>query len=208
MRVLVACEFSGRVREEFAKLGHEAWSCDVRPTEIPGNHYECDVREVLSDSWDMLIAHPYCTYNTLAGIRWMYHPEDTHLPATERRRHPQYPNRMTDFEEGIEFFELFSKATHIPRRAIENSMPHGLATARLGKYTQMVQPWMFGSAKTKAACLWLYNLPKLKQQYDKDDYDSIYPACFLESPGPDREKNRSRTDPAIAKAFADNWGNL
>lgn len=132
MKILVACEFSGRVRDEFTKLGHTAMSCDLRETETDGPHYKGDIRDVLYDEWDCLIAHPYCTYNTLAGIRWMYHPDDTERIHWARRRHPNYPNRMKDFEQGVEFFKLFSEAKHIPKRCVENSMPHGLATAKLG----------------------------------------------------------------------------
>lgn len=204
-RILVACEYSGRVREAFAKRGHDVMSCDLRPTEQPGNHYQGDVRDVLYAGWDMLIAHPYCTFNTLAGIRWMYHPEDTHLPAEQRRRHPQYPNRMRDFEEGAEFFNLLMNAP-IERICLENSQPHGLAMSRIGRYTQVVQPWMFGEPYTKGACLWLKNLPKLVAKTKKSDFPRIEAACHNASPGPDRERERSRTYAGIAQAFAEQWG--
>jgi hypothetical protein len=209
MKILIACEYSGRVREAFAKRGHWVMSCDLRPTETEptrnAHHYEGDVRDVLYDGWDLMIAHPYCTFNTLAGIRWMYHPEDTHLSAEQRRRHPQYPNRMRDFEEGAEFFNLLKNAP-IERICLENSQPHGLAMSRIGRYTQTVQPWMFGEPYTKGACLWLKNLPKLVAKTKKSDFPHIEAACHNASPGPDREKERSRTYQGIADAFAEQWG--
>ena len=151
----------------------------------------------------MMIAHPYCTFNCLSGIRWMYHPDDTHLPADERRRHPQYPNRMKDFEDGAEFFLKLANAK-IGKIAIENSQPHGLAMSKLGRYTQKVQPWMFGDPVTKGAYLWLIGLPSLKSTHQKPDV--IAAVCHLMPPGKDREKERSRTNQAIANAMAEQWG--
>lgn len=205
MRVLVACEYSGRVREAFAKRGHDVMSCDLRPTEQPGNHYQGDVRNVLCEGWDLMIAHPYCTYNTLAGIRWMYHPDDSSMPPFLRRRHPQYPNRMEDFEIGVEFFNILLNAP-IKSICIENSQPHGLAMSRIGRYTQCVQPWMFGEPYTKGACLWLKNLPKLVAKTSKSDFPRIEAACHNASPGPGRERERSRTYQGIADAMAEAWG--
>jgi len=205
MKILIACEYSGRVRDAFIAKGHDAISCDLRPTEVLGPHYQGDVRDILGNGFDMLIGHPYCTFNTLAGIRWMYHPDDTHLPATERRRHPKYPNRMKDFQEGIAFFKAL-RDSGIPKIALENSKPHGLMTAEVGNYTQCVQPWMFGSPVTKGACWWLYGLPNLIPTHQKTDYQKITPACHFMSPGPNREKERSRTDVFLAKALAEQWG--
>lgn len=204
MRVLIACEYSGRVRDAFRRLGHDAISCDLRETEQPGPHYKGDVRDILNDGWDLMIGHPYCTFNTLAGIRWMYHPDDTHLPAEQRRRHPKYPNRMDDFLVGVEFFNALKNAP-IPCIALENSKPHGLAMHHIGRYDQIVQPWMFGEPYTKGAALWLKNLPKLVPTHTKADVGKIIPACHLASPGPDREKERSRTYQSIANAMADQW---
>lgn len=155
----------------------------------------------------MLIAHPYCTFNTLAGIRWMYHPEDTHLPPEYRRRHPKYPNRMNDFLEGVEFFNTLKNAP-IKKICLENSKPHGLAMQHIGRYTQVVQPWMFGDPFTKGAALWLKGLPELVPTHSKGDYESISAACHMTAPGPDRERERSRTYPAIANAMATQWGCL
>jgi len=208
MRVLIGCEYSGRVRDAFARLGHTSVSCDLRPTESPrGWHIKGDLLDVIKgwDSWDMMIAHPYCTYNTLAGIRWMYHPEDTHLPAEQRRRHPSYPDRMRDFMEGVRFFNAL-KNCGIPKIALENSQPHGLAMEHIGRYDQIVQPWMFGEPTTKAAALWLKGLPLLTPTHKKSDFDSIKAECHLMPPGPERERERSRTKPAVAAAMAEQWG--
>lgn len=202
--VLVACEYSGRVRDAFTRLGHNAWSCDLRPTETPGQHYQGDVRDMLDSGWDLMIGHPYCTFNTLAGIRWMYHPDDTHLPPEQRRRHPQYPNRMDDFLEGAAFFNLLKQAD-IPHIALENSQPHGLAMQHIGRYDQIVQPWMFGEPYTKGAALWLKNLPHLVPTHSKPPRAEIKAACHHASPGPDREKERSRTYQSIADAMATQW---
>jgi len=151
-----------------------------------------------------MIGHPYCTFNTLAGIRWMYHPEDTHLPPEQRRRHPQYPNRIEDFLEGAAFFNLLKQAD-IPHLALENSQPHGLAMQHIGRYDQVVQPWMFGEPYTKGAALWLKNLPKLVPTHSKPPRSEIKAACHHASPGPEREKERSRTYQSIADAMAAQW---
>lgn len=209
MRILIGCEYSGRVRDAFSELGHSAISCDLRETEAPhGWHIQGDLLEVIkagAESFDMMIAHPYCTFNNLAGIRWMYHPEDTHLLADQRRRHPAYPNRMEDFLKGVEFFNAL-KNCGIPKIVLENSMPHGLAMQHIGRYDQIVQPWMFGSPFTKAAALWLKGVQPLEPTHKKSDYAEIVPSCHLMPPGPNRERERSRTDPAIARAFAMQWG--
>lgn len=211
MKVLIGCEYSGRVRDAFARRGHTAVSCDLRATEAPhGWHIQGDLLEVVEsgwESWDLMIAHPYCTYNNLAGIRWMYHPDDTPLPAVERRRHPRYPNRMEDFMRGVEFFNRL-KDCKIPKKALENSMPHGLAMDHIGRYDQIVQPRMFGSPFTKAAALWIEGLPLLEPTHKKSDYTpgEIVAACHNMAPGPNRERERSRTDPAIAEAMAAAWG--
>lgn len=206
MKVLIACEYSGRVRDAFAKRGHTAVSCDLRPTESPhGWHIQGDVLKVLDKGWDLLIGHPYCTFNCLSGIRWMYHPEDTHLPAAQRRRHPLYPNRMQDFEQGAEFFNAL-KSAPIDRICLENSQPHGLAMSRIGRYDQVVQPWMFGEPITKGAYLWLKGLPKLQPTHSKTDYPEILAECHHMPPGPEREKERSRTRQCIADAMAEQWG--
>jgi hypothetical protein len=209
MRILIGCEYSGRVRDAFARRGHTAVSCDLRPSESPhGRHIQGDLLEVIRtgwESWDMMIAHPYCTYNCLSGIRWMYHPDDTALPAIERRRHPRYPDRMNDFERGADFFNTL-KNCEIPKVCLENSQPHGLAMGRIGRYDQIVQPWMFGEPYTKGAALWLKGLQPLVPTHQKSDYPKILAECHMMAPGPERERERSRTRPCIADAMAEQWG--
>lgn len=207
MKIIIGCEYSARVRDAFRKKGHDAWSCDLRPCEgDPAYHIQGDILDVIEGGqWDMMIAHPYCTFNTLAGIRWMYHPEDTGLPAHARRRHPAYPNRMDDFLKGVDFFNKLKNAP-IDKICLENSQPHGLAMSHIGRYDQLLQPWMVGSPFTKGAALWLKGLEPIRQTHKKTDYEKITAACHLMPPGPNREKERSRTDPAIAQAMADNWG--
>lgn len=207
-RILIACEYSGVVRSAFAARGYTAVSCDLRATERKsGWHIQGDVRTVLNGRWDAMIGRPYCTFNCLSGIRWMYHPEDTHLSAEQRRRHPDFPNRMRDFEEGAAFFN-FLKNCDIQKIALENSQPHGLAMSRIGRYDQVVQPWMFGDPVTKGAYLWLKGLPKLVPTHKKADYPAIFADFHSMPPGPEREKERSRTRQCIADAMADQWGPL
>lgn len=209
MKVLVACEYSGRVRDAFRFMGHEAWSCDLRPAEsLPEWHIQGDaVEAAYGQQWDLMIAHPYCTFNCNSGIRWMYHPDDTPLPAEQRRRHPAYPNRMADFLTGVDFFNTLKNAP-IEHICLENSQPHGLAMSHIGRYDQLLQPWHVGSPFTKGAALWLKNLPKIQHTHTRSDYEKIYAACHTMPPGPEREKERSRTDPAIAMAFATQWSFL
>lgn len=197
MRVLVACEYSGRVRDAFIARGHDAMSCDLLPTDKVGPHYQGNVFDVLDDGWDLLIAHPPCTFLTLAGARWFYDPADKSKP------HPQYPNRWKDRDEAIEFF-LKLKNAPIKKKCIENSQPLGYVTKRVGIYTQKVQPWWFGEPYTKGACLWLEGLPKLVRTHDKPE--KIIAACHHASPGPDRWKERSTTYKSIAAAMAEQWG--
>lgn len=209
--ILVACEYSDTVASAFRARGFEAYSCDLRPTEgDPRWHIQDDIRNHLqANRWAAMIAHPYCTFNTLAGIRWMYHPDDTALPQPDRRRHPKYPNRMRDFLEGA---LLFSDLMAAPVEFIgcENSKPHGLAMSVLGRPTQTVQPYDFGSPFTKGATLWLNNLPALVPTHTKAqvlaEHGEIVARCHRMPPGPEREKERSRFDPAIAAAMAKQWG--
>jgi hypothetical protein len=200
MKILISCEYSGRMRDAIAAHGHTAVSCDLRPSETPGLHIQRDVLEVLRGEWesfDAMVAHPYA----LSGVQWLYHPEDTPLPSSERRRHPRYPTRMIDFLEGVEFFKAHQESK-IPVKIIENSQPHGLAMNHLGRYSQILQPWMLGSPFTKGAYLWLEGIGPVPTTHKKSDYlaGEIKAACHLMAPGPDREKERSRTDPAIAIA--------
>lgn len=181
IKVLIACEFSGVVREEFTKLGHNAWSCDLLDTEIPGNHYQGDVLEYLDQGWDLMIAHPPCTYLARSGARWWKGKE--HLQA-----------------EAIEFVRVLLEAP-IPRIVIEN--PIGRLSTALRKPDQIIQPWMFGHGETKATCLWLKNLPPLQPtEIVEGRSNRIHNVPETK----DRWKIRSRTYPGIAKALAEQYG--
>lgn len=166
MRILVACEFSGRVRDAFRALGFDAWSCDLRSAESdPQWHIQGDAIEAAyGQPWDMMIAHPYCTFNCNSGVRWMYHPDDTPLQRGQRRRRPNYPDRMENFMVGVKFFNELKDAP-IAHICLENSQPHGLAMEYIGRYDQILQPWHVGSPETKGAALWLKNLPKIKHTH-------------------------------------------
>ncbi len=208
MRVLIACEFSGTVRDQFIqRVGHDVWSCDLLPTESPGPHIQGDVRDILSDSWDLMIAHPPCTYLTVSGMHWcIYKPgHKTHgdpVKAAERRART---------EEALQFVRTLLEAP-IPRIALEN--PIGIISTKIRKPDQIIQPWYFGDDASKKTGLWLKNLPKLI-------HTNVLPGDALTrranqtpsgqnklGPSPDRWKLRSLTYPGIARAFADQWGNL
>ena len=195
MRVLVACEFSGIVRDAFAARGHDAWSCDLLPSERPGNHIQGDVLEVLDQGWDLMIAHPPCTYLANSGCRWLFEKE----------------GRWQQLADGVSFFLALLNAP-IPRIAVENPTPHKWATERIGsKHHQRVQPWQFGEPQKKGICLWLKNLPPLiatNIQYPPTDPEQAkeWERVWREPPGKDQAKNRSRFFPGIAKAMAEQWG--
>ncbi|KVL67383.1 hypothetical protein [Burkholderia ubonensis] len=200
MKVLVACEYSGAVRDAFRALGHDAMSCDLLPTEVDGPHYQGDVRDIINEGWDLMVAHPPCTYLTVAGVRWLYHPEDKHMPTHTRRPHPKYPNRRKDMEDGLDFVRFLMNAG-IPRIAIEN--PVSVISSQVRKPDQVIQPWMFGHGETKATCLWLKGLPKLTPTNVVEGREA---RVHMMPPGPDRWKERSRTFPGIAQAMASQWG--
>lgn len=190
MRILIACEYSGVVRDAFIARGHDARSCDFLPTEKPGPHYQCDVREVLSLGWDLLIAHPTCTYLCNSGVRWLH---------TD-------PTRWAKMKEAAEFFRFLDQYEAIPLRAIENPIMHGHALQIVGrKATQYVQPWMFGHGESKATGLWLTGLPNLTPTNIVEGREA---RIHKMPPGPDRWKERSRTFQGIADAMAEQWGKL
>ena len=184
MKVLIACEFSGIVRDAFAKLGHDVLSCDLLPTEKPGNHYQGDVTEILNEKWDLMIAHPPCTYLCNSGVRWLYSQK----------------GRWLKMEDARKFFMLLYTA-NIPKICVENPIPH--RHANLPPYTQIIQPYMFGHGETKATCLWLKNLPLLTPT---NEVKGRKARVHYEPPGIDRWKNRSRTYAGIATAMAEQWG--
>jgi len=191
MRVLIACEYSGVVRDAFARLGHNAWSCDLLPTEQSGNHYQGDVFDIINDGWDMMIAHPPCTYLCSSGLHW------------NKRR----PERATMTEEAIEFVRRLAAAP-IPKIAIEN--PIGCLSTKWRKPDQIIQPWQFGHPESKATCLWLKNLPLLSHTnvLEKKGRWSNQTASGQNklAPSADRWKERSRTYQGIADATAQQWG--
>ena len=213
MKVLVACEFSGVVRDEFARIGHDSWSCDIEPTERPGQHIQDDVRNVLNEGWDLIIAHPPCTYLTVTGGRWFYHPDDRHLEREKRRPHPLYPNRAADREKAIQFFmDLYNAPADMV--AIEN--PVGVMSKRFRKPDQIVRPCEHGEGSTKKTCLWLRGLPRLKPTHivkpeiwvtsTGKRFDRWYWETSLISDLKERTRVRSRTFIGIARAMASQWG--
>jgi len=202
MRVLVACEFSGVVREAFRRRGHQAWSVDLLPP-ADGSlyHEQGDVRWILAHpkdypAFDLLIAHPPCTYLCNSGVRWLY------KQGTTKR----IESRWAAMEEAVKLFGLLW-ASPIPRVAIENPIMHKHAAEliNMGKPDQIIQPWQFGHPETKATCLWLRNLPLLQPT---NIVEGRTPRVHHESPGPDRWKRRSITYQGIADAMAEQWGSF
>lgn len=185
MRVLVACEFSGVVRDAFARRGHDAWSCDLLPSEAPGKHIQGDAIRAIWDprGWDLLIAHPPCTYLAVSGARW-------------------WKGREKEQERALQFVKDLLYAP-IFRIALEN--PIGRISTAILKPDQIIQPWQFGHGEVKATCLWLKNLPKLQPT---NIVEGRIARVHREPPGADRWKNRSRTLVGIAEAMADTWGPL
>lgn len=181
MRVLIACEFSGIVRDAFIAQGHDAVSCDLLPSERPGPHLQCDVREVLGDDWDMMIAHPPCTHLSVSGARWF-------AGKREEQRH------------AIEFVRALMLAP-IPRIAIEN--PVSIISRVIRKPDQIIHPWQFGHGETKTTCLWLKNLPHL---VPTDIVPGRVPRVHFMPPSVGRGYERSRTYTGIAQAMATQWG--
>ncbi len=197
MRVLVACEYSGTVRDAFSRWGHDAWSCDVLPTDVPGKHYQGDVTDILNDGWDLLIGHPPCTYMTNSGVAWLHRD----------------PTRWAKLDAAAAFFLTLWNAP-IPRIALENPVMHKYAKERIGgiSQAQTVQPWMFGHPEQKATCLWLKNLPRLDETHNVKAEMMRLPVNERQRlhylpPSPDRWKLRSKTYQGLADAMAHQWGN-
>ena len=195
MRVLIACEYSGTVRDAFSAKGHDAMSCDILPTDAPGPHYQGSVLDILNDGWDMMIGHPPCTYLANSGVRWL---------KTDA-------SRWNDLDEGAAFFKALWSA-NIPRIALENPIPHKYAIERIGaKYNQLVQPYMFGHRETKATCFWLKEVPHLVPTDNVKAETMRLPAkermpLWSLPPSADRAKLRSKTYQGIADAMASQWG--
>lgn len=196
MNVLIACEESGVVRDAFRDRGHNAWSCDLQPTDpeskYPGHHYQMDVLQLLRETpgkWDLMIAHPPCTHLAVSGARW-------------------FKDKRRDQEQALLFVHTLMLQS-VPRICIEN--PVSIISSRIRKPDQIIQPWQFGHRETKATCLWLKNLPALTPtkivgppvtQEEKKDFAKIHRM----PPGEDRAKLRSRTYPGIAAAIVGQWG--
>jgi hypothetical protein len=184
MKVLVACEFSGAVREAFRQLGHDAYSCDILPAEDGSRfHITGDVRAVLGDGWDLMISHPPCTHLAVSGARW-------------------FKEKQAEQAEALDFVRTLLDAP-IERIALEN--PISIISSRIRKPDQIIQPWQFGHGETKATCLWLKNLPKLQPTNIVEGREA---RVHRMAPGPDRWKERSRTFSGIAAAMAAQWGNV
>ena len=192
MNILVACEFSGTVRDAFRRRGHNAWSCDLLPCDGDGQfHLQCDVRHVMQGraarawDWDLMIAHPPCTHLAVSGARW-------------------FKDKATEQADAIRFVEMLWDAP-IPQIAIENPVGVLPRLSRLGKATQYIQPWQFGHGETKKTGLWLKNLPPLEPTNVVEGREG---RVWRMPPGPDRWKERSRTYAGIAEAMAEQWGCL
>ena len=181
MKVLVACEYSGRVRDAFLARGHDAISCDLLPTDSPGPHYQGDVFDIIEDSFDLMIAHPPCTNLAVSGARWF------HEKRAQQIKDLRFVQRLLD--------------APMPRIALEN--PVSVISTRIRKPDQTIQPWQFGHGETKATCLWLKNLPDLRPT---DIVPGREQVVHMMAPSPDRWKRRSTTYAGIAQAMADQWG--
>lgn len=188
MKVLVACEYSGKVRDAFIARGHNATSCDLLPTDKTGPHYRGNVFDIINHDWDLIIAHPPCTRLCNSGVMWL-----------DRR------NLWGDMIEGAEFFKKIMN-NKCPRIAIENPIMHKYAKEIIGKnQDQIIQPWQFGHGETKATCLWLKGLPLLRPT---NIVTGRVQRMHLLPPSKDRAKLRSETYQGIADAMAEQWGNL
>jgi site-specific DNA-cytosine methylase len=183
MNILVACEFSGVVMEAFRKRGHNAWSCDLLPSDVGHHHIQGDVLEMIDLGWDMMIAHPPCTHLAVSGARW-------------------FKDKKTEQAEAIDFFCKLADA-NIPRICIEN--PISIMSSQYRKPDQIIQPWQFGHGETKATCFWLKNLPNL---IPTDIVEGREARVHKLPPSADRWKLRSKTYQGIAEAMANQWGTL
>jgi site-specific DNA-cytosine methylase len=184
-KVLIACEYSGRVRDAFKAAGFDAWSCDLLPTDKPGQHYQGSVLDIIGNGWDLMIAHPPCTDLAVSGAR-------------------HFAQKIADGRQqaALEFVALLMAAP-IERIAIEN--PISVISSKIRKPDQIIQPWQFGHGETKSTCLWLKNLPKLTPTNIVEGREQ---RIWKMPPGPDRWKKRSETFQGIADAMAAQWGSI
>ena len=192
MKVLIACEYSGIVRDAFAAKGHDAWSCDILPTENPGNHIQDDVLKYLDKDWDLMIAHPPCTYLSNAGARFLY---------------PKGKLNEERYKLGLKGKEFFMALYNAPinKICVENPISSKIFT--LPKHTQTIQPYEYGHPIQKKTCLWLKNLDNLKPiKILKKPQSTKIAGNWFNKGGKDRQKNRSKFFQGIADAMADQWG--
>lgn len=213
MKVLIGCEFSGIVREAFRAKGHDAWSCDILSAEDNSPfHYQQDVLTLLDKNWDLGIFHPPCTYLTNAGVRHL-HENVSSKNGVKAKIHGRA--RRIEMEKACIFFNKLTQA-NINKICIENPIPHKYAKSYIGDYTQIVQPWQFGEKQSKAVCLWLIGLPKLKptsmvgpppKHMTPEEKRSWHKVHYM-APSVNRQKERSRFFKGIAEAMADQWGCL
>lgn len=193
MKILIACEYSGTVRDAFIRRGHDAMSCDLLPTDVPGPHYQSDVANIINDGWDMMIAHPPCTYLCSSGLHW------------NKRR----PERAIQTEEALQFVQFLLSA-NISKIALEN--PIGCISTRIRKPNQTIHPWQHGHPESKATCLWLKGLPCLTSTNvltlpESGRWANQTPSGQNKlGPSTDRWKIRSETYKGIAEAMAEQWG--
>lgn len=199
MKVLIACEFSGTVRNAFLARGHDALSCDLLPSESPGPHYQGDVRDLLGQLWDLMIAHPPCTYLCSSGLHWNH----------------RKPGRALETRKALQFVRMLLETDTIPRIALEN--PVGCISTKVRPYDQVIQPYEFGHDASKKTCLWLKNLPPLKGTMEvaprivngkKRWANQTDSGQNKLGPSADRWALRSLTYPGIASAMAEQWGCL
>ena len=181
MKVLIACEYSGTVRDAFIAKGHDAMSCDLLPTDKPGPHYQGDVFDIIDQGWDLMIAHPPCTHLAVSGARW-------------------FKDKQKEQEEALLFVRRLLDSA-IPKIALEN--PISIISSKIRKPSQIIQPWQFGHGETKATCLWLKNLPLLKPTNIVEGREA---RVHKMPPSQDRWKLRSLTYQGIADAMAEQWG--
>jgi hypothetical protein len=231
LNILVACEESQAVTKEFRLLGHNAYSCDLLPCSggHPEWHFNMDVFKVIKNKggllqngdkikikgkWDMMVAHPPCTFLAVSGARWYYHPEDNTLPFDQRRPHPRFENRAKDRDEALDFF---IKLCEVPIEKIAVENPVGIVSTKYRKPNQTIHPWMFGDEASKATCLWLKNLPLLEPTNIVDKGERVIlssgkslpkwysDALTLSKSAAERRTMRSKTFIGIAKAMAEQW---
>jgi hypothetical protein len=231
LNILVACEESQAVTKQFRLLGHNAYSCDLLPCSgnHPEWHFNMDVFKVIKNNggilqngnkvkingnWDLMVAHPPCTYLAVSGARWFYNPNDSHLPMNERTPHPKYPNRKKDQEDAIEFF---IKLMNVPIKHIAIENPIGVMSSVYEKPSQIVHPYMFGDEASKTTCLWLKNLCKLEpteivgkgeriQFASGKSQPKWYSDAFVKAKTPEERRTlRSKTFKGMAEAMAIQW---